>query len=190
MADNAWPDPWPPADFDERSEIAFLREAKDDLFAEFARHRVDEETTTFGADSTIGFWARRMALEAAVHRYDAELAHSDPTPIADDLAVDGVDEVLRVMLGGPWWSERVDSQHPVDAVVAVQTGGRTWFCDVRKRSATIADRSAVAPAATVSGEPQQVFLWLWGRTPDSSVDRTGDAAAIAELRARLVECLG
>jgi uncharacterized protein (TIGR03083 family) len=190
MADNAWPDPWPPKDFDERPEIAFLREAKDDLFAEFARHRADEETTTFGADSTIGFWARRMALEAAVHRYDAELAHSDPTPIADDLAVDGVDEVLRVMLGGPWWSERVDSQHPVDAVVAVQTGGRIWFCDVRKRSATIADRSAVPPAATVSGEPQHVFLWLWGREPDSSVDRTGDARTVAEFRARLVECLG
>jgi hypothetical protein len=72
MADNAWPDPWPPPDFDGRPELDFLRGAKDDLFAEFARHDIEEPTTTFGADSTIGFWARRMALEAAVHRYDAE----------------------------------------------------------------------------------------------------------------------
>ena len=65
-----------------------------------------------------------MALEAAVHRYDAELAHRDPTPVADDLAVDGIDEVLRVMLAGPWWAERVETEHPVDAVVAVESGGR------------------------------------------------------------------
>jgi uncharacterized protein (TIGR03083 family) len=190
MADNAWPDPWPPPDFDERPEIPFLRDAKDDLFAEFARHGIDEPTTTFGADSTIGFWARRMALEAAVHRYDAELAHHDPTPVADDLAVDGIDEVLRVMLAGPWWAERVATEHPVDAVVAVESAGHAWACDVRRTAVTISSEPAPSAVARVAGEPEQVFLWLWGRADDSSVELTGDAATMAELRARLVECLG
>ncbi|MDX6319538.1 MAG: hypothetical protein QOD35_2938 [Nocardioidaceae bacterium] len=190
MADNAWPDPWPPADFDDRDELTFLRQAKDDLFEEFSRHDIGEETTTFGSDSTVGFWARRMALEAAVHRYDAELAHSDPTPVAHDLAVDGVDEVLRVMLAGPWWSERVDTQHPVDAVVAVQAAEEAWSCDVRQRSVTVSDGADAAVAATVQGEPEHVFLWLWGRVPDSVVQTGGDASILAEFRARLAECLG
>jgi uncharacterized protein (TIGR03083 family) len=190
MADNAWPDPWPPADFDDKDELAFLREAKDDLFEEFSRHDIGEETTTFGSDSTIGFWARRMALEAAVHRYDAELAHSDPTPVADDLALDGVDEVLHVMLAGPWWSERVDTRHPVDAVVAVRAADRVWSCDLRQRSVTVSDRADGAAAATVQGEPEHVFLWLWGRKPDSVVQTSGDASILAEFRARLAECLG
>jgi uncharacterized protein (TIGR03083 family) len=190
MADNAWPDPWPPADFDDRDELTFLRQAKDDLFEEFSRHDIGEETTTFGSDSTIGFWARRMALEAAVHRYDAELAHSDPTPVADDLALDGVDEVLRVMLAGPWWSERVDTQHPVDAVVAVRAADRDWSCDLRQRSVTVSDAADAAAAATVQGEPEHVFLWLWGREPDSAVQTSGDASILAEFRARLAECLG
>jgi uncharacterized protein (TIGR03083 family) len=190
MADNAWPDPWPPADFDDRDELTFLRQAKDDLFEEFSRHDIGEETTTFGSDSTVGFWARRMALEAAVHRYDAELAHSDPTPVAHDLAVDGVDEVLRVMLAGPWWSERVDTQHPVDAVVAVQAAEEAWSCDVRQRSVTVSDGADAAVAATVQGEPEHVFLWLWGRVPDSVVRTGGDASILAEFRARLAECLG
>jgi uncharacterized protein (TIGR03083 family) len=190
MADNAWPDPWPPPDFDGRPELAFLREAKDDLFAEFARHAIDEPTTTFGADSTIGFWARRMALEAAVHRYDAELAHHDHTPVADDLALDGIDEVLRVMLAGPWWAERVDTGHPVDAVVTVAAAGRAWSCDVRRRSVSISSELDPAAAAVVSGQPQHVFLWLWGRVDDNAVELSGDASTLAELRARLVECLG
>jgi uncharacterized protein (TIGR03083 family) len=190
MADNAWPDPWPPAEFDDRSEIDFLRRAKDDLFAEFSRHDIDEQTTTFGSDSTIGFWARRMALEAAVHRYDAELAHAATTAIADDLAVDGVDEVLHVMLAGPWWSERVDTSHPVDAVVSVQTGGHAWSCELHERSASVADEADASAAATVSGAPEPVFRWLWGRADDSEIERAGEAAVAAEFRARLVECLG
>jgi uncharacterized protein (TIGR03083 family) len=190
MADNAWPDPWPPADFDDKDELGFLREAKDDLFEEFSRHDIGEQTTTFGSDTTIGFWARRMALEAAVHRYDAELAHSDPTPVADDLALDGVDEVLHVMLAGPWWSERVDTRHPVDAVVAVRAADRVWSCDLRQRSVTVSDGADGAAAATVQGEPEHVFLWLWGREPDSAVQTIGEASILAEFRARLAECLG
>jgi hypothetical protein len=44
--------------------------------------------------------------------------------------------------------------------------------------------------ATVQGEPGPVFLWLWGRAPDTAVDLTGDASIVAEFRARLAECLG
>jgi uncharacterized protein (TIGR03083 family) len=191
MADNAWPDPWPPADFDGRAEIAFLREARDDLFAEFSRHDIAEQTTTFSTDdSTIGFWARRMALEAAVHRYDAELAHGDPTPIADDLSLDGIDEVLRVMLGGTWWDGRVDTEHPVDAVISVDSGGAHWSCDVRRASVDISTDRGAPASAGVAGEPMQVFLWLWGRRGDESVELTGDAHAVAEFRLRIAECLG
>ena len=45
-----------------------------------------------GADLTAGWVCRRMALEAAVHRYDTELAVCSPTPIARELAIDGIDE--------------------------------------------------------------------------------------------------
>ena len=100
MADGAWPEAWPPATYDDLDPIEFLRLAKDELFEEFARHDPSEQTATFGADSTIMFWARRMALEIAVHRYDAELAHDDVTEVADDLALDGIDELLKVFLGG------------------------------------------------------------------------------------------
>ncbi len=43
------------------------------------------------------FWQRRQALEAAVHRYDAQLAAGDPAPVDGALAVDGIDELLTVL---------------------------------------------------------------------------------------------
>ncbi|MEV4286740.1 maleylpyruvate isomerase N-terminal domain-containing protein [Nonomuraea bangladeshensis] len=70
------------------------------LRAEFAAREPGEATLTwYDPDQTVGFWIRRMALETVVHRIDAELAAGTPvTPVPDDLAADGVDEILTVML--------------------------------------------------------------------------------------------
>lgn len=191
MADNAWPDPWPPAGVEDQEPLDRLAEAKAELFAEFAEHQITDETTTFSAeDRTIGFWARRMALEVAVHRYDAELAHDDVTAVPDDLAIDGVDEVLRAMLGGPWWAQRVSTHHPIGAKIAVECGGERWLCDVEAKRVTVSDDATSSAAATVTGDPGDVFLWLWGRVGDDRVTFAGDEHVVAEFRARLVECTG
>ncbi len=195
MADNAWPDPWPPPSPAEQAPLDRLADAKASLFAEFAEHQITDETTTFSADDrTIGFWARRMALEVAVHRYDAELAHDAVTPIPDDLALDGIDEVLRAMLAGPWWASRVTTEHPVDAAVAVESGDHRWLCAVEAKSVTVTDDATSPAAATVAGDPAAVFLWLWGRVGDDQVSIEGEGEGgrqvVAEFRARLVECTG
>ena len=55
--------------------------------------------TWYEPDQTVAFWIRRMAQETVIHRIDAELAAGLPvTPVPDDLAADGVDEVLKRML--------------------------------------------------------------------------------------------
>jgi hypothetical protein len=125
-----------------------------------------------------------------VHRYDVELAHDAVTPVPDDIALDGIDEVLRVMLAGPWWSERVVTRHPVDAEVAVASGGRRWVCSAQARSVTVTEDDAAPVAASVAGDPMAVFLWLWGRVGDDEVVSDGDQRLVAEFRARLVECTG
>jgi uncharacterized protein (TIGR03083 family) len=187
MADNAWPDPWPPAELRERPPLDFLREAKDDLFQEFARHELSEQTTTFGDDETIMFWVRRMALEVAVHRADTELAHDAVTPIPDDLARDGVDEILQVMLHGNWAEWGATTQHPVDAAVAVETGGVRWRCDATEAVVDVVAGSTGPADVTVSGAPADVFLWLWGRGADDTVTVSGQTTAAAEFRQRLAE---
>jgi uncharacterized protein (TIGR03083 family) len=189
MADAAWPDPWPPSDYDDVEPVDLLGQAKDELFQEFSRHDPSEPTATFGSDSTITFWIRRMALEIAVHRVDAESAHDAVTEVPDDLALDGIDEVLRVFLAGRFAGSDDRSEHPVDATVAIESGGLRWQCDVRADAVSIAEGPGVAEV-TVSGSPADVFLWMWGRRGEDRVVVQGDIARAREFRARLVESQG
>lgn len=190
MADNAWPDPWPAVDQVDVPPLVALSDAKAHLFEEFAEHRLDETTTTFSADDdTIAFWVRRMLLEIAVHCYDVELAHGDVTSIPDDVALDGIDEVLKVMLAGPWWAQSVATRHPVGASVAVTSGEQAWVCQVEAKQVSVSDGGGDV-AGTVSGDPMAVFLWLWGRVGHDQVTIAGDESVVAEFRARLAECTG
>ena len=59
-----------------------------------------EVWTWFDADHTAGFVSRRCAHELAVHRYDAQSTSRACTPIASELAEDGIDEVLDVLVTG------------------------------------------------------------------------------------------
>lgn len=197
MADGAFPSEWPPTSYADVPPLELLRTAKDELFEEFARHDVTEQTATFGADTTIGFWARRMALEIAVHRYDAEQATDDVTEIPADLALDGIDEILTVMLASGYGDADFAREHPVDGTVAIESGGLRWLATLDSSTAVAVtlspsstSPSAGRPAATVSGEPAAVFLWLWGRLPDDAVDRSGDPETLVGFRARLRETLG
>jgi hypothetical protein len=78
-----------------------------------------------------------MAHETAVHRFDAELAAGTPTPIEADLAADGVDEILGVMLEGDWSDEPVDDA--TGARVAVSTAGRTWTVVLERESVLVTE---------------------------------------------------
>jgi hypothetical protein len=129
-----------------------------------------------------------MAHETAIHRVDVELAHADVTPIEEDLALDGVDEVLRRFLAGDW-SDEPAPERPGD-IVEVRSGGTTWRV-VMEPKAIVANvyldwGPELPAAATVSGDPLPMYLWLWGRGPSDSLTVDGEAATVDHLRARLV----
>jgi len=141
-------------------------------------------------DQTVGFWYRRMAQETAVHRVDVESAHDCMTPVADDLAVDGVDEVLALMLTDDWsdlpaeeWGD-VSPQAGAGGVIAVRTGDSGWRVTLNPDRIDVV-REPGAASAQVTGEPSEVLLWLWGRRPDSAVRLSGDPALLTAFRDRL-----
>lgn len=188
MRTNAQPDPWPP-DFTGREPLELFDEARTSLIAELEKRDPSEPAWTFWAeDQTTGFWFRRMAHESAVHRVDAEQAHDVQTPVDPELAVDGVDEVLTLMLGGPWWDD--DTEVPVDATVRVTSDGRSWTCAVDRLSATVTQGAGEDEVdAEIFGEPDDLFLWLWGRRPDDQIQVVGDDATALAFHRRLAEVL-
>jgi len=155
-----------------------------------SRDAADPSHTWYPPDQTVGFWHRRMAQETVVHRYDAELALGDPTPIDEELAVDGIDEVLVVFLGGPWYVDE-PVEDATGRSVLVSSGGRTWHVTLGRDAVPVStDDTAGATELVVTGPPGDTLLWLWGgRVGDDVVTIDGPTDLAAELRSRLDYCV-
>jgi uncharacterized protein (TIGR03083 family) len=206
------PEVWPPAGFGDADPLELLDRCYAELRTEFdAREPADAASTWYAPDQTVGFWIRRMAQETVIHRIDAELgAGALVAPIPDDLAVDGIDELLKIFVG---WAF---SQWPEDFTAALQDSpGRgyliradssadlpsaSWLVRTAPEQLAVeggpgekADR-AVALDVTVSGSPAAVLRWAWNRelaataaAPASAVEIDGNPAALEELRRCVVE---
>ncbi|MGN9810678.1 maleylpyruvate isomerase family mycothiol-dependent enzyme [Micromonospora sp. BQ11] len=133
-----------------------------------------------------GFWARRMAHETAVHRWDAQLAIAAGEPIEAKLAADGVSEVLDTWLPagrrlhpGPW--------HGVVHLTATDAG-QDWFLRLRGEgvalldTATIFDHDDHHARVQVAGTASDLLLALWGRVSFDTLGVTGERALLNGLR--------
>lgn len=133
-----------------------------------------------------GFWRRRMAHETVVHRVDVQgAAGATITPIAADIAIDGVDEVLTLWLGRRLRMLGVAGTR--QAAVRVSTGQHRWTTRAGPEgTSAVRDADPGEPVdAEISGDPQQLYLWLWGRRPWQAVRHEGDEDAAAQLWALL-----
>jgi uncharacterized protein (TIGR03083 family) len=131
------------------------------------------------SDNTVDFWFRRMAHETVIHRIDAELACDSVTTIPEDLALDGVDEVLDFLplLGS--WESAPNQAFGIVSICALGSKQAThWDIEFTADYATVTNAESVNPLArlTISGTPEAMDLYLWGRinSSDSRVTITGD----------------
>ncbi len=74
---------------------AWLRTGADELDAQLTAHDADAPVWTWGDGHTARWWARRLAHETAVHRYDAAHALGRPFTMEATAAVDAIDELLE-----------------------------------------------------------------------------------------------
>ncbi|MGE5226546.1 MAG: maleylpyruvate isomerase family mycothiol-dependent enzyme [Planctomycetaceae bacterium] len=177
------PDPWPPAWPADRDPIVWFGDAHRRLLAMFDTHdATDPSATWWPTDQTVGFWARRMAHETAIHRVDAELAAEAETPVDPALALDGIDEVLTIMLAGDWSEAPIEA--PAGQRVAVEAGGRRWVVTFEPTAILVVEEQGSADAA-VRGDPSDLVCWLWGRAADDRVAPSGPQETIRLLRSRL-----
>lgn len=170
---RAQPGEWelPGDDADAEADLRWCHAMLHALAALLAGRQPDEPAWSWGPEQTVGFWQRRMAHETAMHRIDAEAAAGQLTPIADDLALDGIDELFYVFV-------------PADAFEAAPV--------IEERDGSVRVRlRAVGEEVTLTGSASDVLLWLWGRPagrgPRVGVDVEGSPAAVADLERILRE---
>jgi uncharacterized protein (TIGR03083 family) len=184
---NAAPDPWPAPGLDQGSRLDLLHRAYRELSDEFAaRDPGSPAYTWFDGDHTVGFWMRRMAHETAIHRIDAELAAGVPSqPVPDDLALDGIDEVLDRFLVWPStkWTEEFEQVLEPKQVgsVAISTGAKRWLVSWSPSGLVTAGAGDGAADAEIGGSPEAVLRWLWRRS-DESLSVTGEETKVEQLR--------
>ena len=174
------PRPWPP-DW----QIADVREFFDEQL-----HRVIEALRTrdpatkvwtwFEPDQTIRFWVRRMMQETVIHRADVESAYGDIARAPDEVALDGIDELLMCMLA---YDDEGYAEAPGQGErVAVESGDARWVVTLGAERATV-ERGRGSADATISGRPGDVLLALWNRLPYDAVTTSGEATALEAMRA-------
>jgi uncharacterized protein (TIGR03083 family) len=135
-----------------------------------------------GEDLTVGWVARRMALETAVHRYDGELAAESPTPIDTHLSADGIDEFLMVHLRTDLPAEPTATLGGT-LCLACSDIEQAWTVEVGGGHLRV--RNDRGPAsACLRGTASDLFLFVWNRVSLDALELTGDrsvAAAWASL---------
>ena len=197
MATGRVPEPWPP-DVAGEPLLPLLARAYAELIAEFAQHAPSDPTPTwYDPDQTVAFWIRRMAQETVIHRIDAEQGAGWPvTPARDDLAVDGVDEVLKRFLAYDsvkWPDEfsQMEGGHLAgegsqDAII-VTAGPASWTVRPSPREVLVEDGASDYARVAIEAAPDPMLRWVWGRAGDDAVRVTGDPEWARYLRRMLAE---
>jgi uncharacterized protein (TIGR03083 family) len=109
LDDRSWlelTDEWtgwlPPGQAPQRSPVPadlldWFQAGAADLQERFRAADPAQQVWTWSADHSVGFWQRMQAIEAAVHRWDAENALEAAQPLDAELAADAIGQTIEVM---------------------------------------------------------------------------------------------
>ena len=133
-----------------------------------------------GVDLTARWVIRRMAHEAAVHRWDVEDATGTPQPIEATLAADGIDERIDVFATAP--GDIAVSGAPVVGLVSTDVDSR-W--KILVTSEGVCRTASGAPLLRVEGPASALELLLWDRLglEADGLESTGDKKLFDAWRA-------
>jgi uncharacterized protein (TIGR03083 family) len=136
----------------------------------------DRACWTFGrSPERVWFWIRRQALEAAVHRWDAEFAMGAAPTLAPDLACLGISEVVEDL-----FPRQVD----LGRTPGLSGGLQLRAVDLDQRWLLPATDTE-ASDAVLEAEAPVLLLFLWRRTDlhDPRIRFSGPPAMHDELQA-------
>ena len=130
-------------------------------------------------DHTTAFWARRMANETAVHRYDAQLAAGTTAPIEAPLAVDGIDEFFELL---PFWRGAENVRGDGETLHFHCTDGDgEWLARLDPEGFSVTREHAKGDVAA-RGTASDLVLFLYGRVRADDLEVFGDASLLARWR--------
>jgi len=135
------------------------------------------ETWTFSTtgDRRLVWWSRRLAVEVAIHRYDAEHAASTvggpaPTPLNGEVAAAGIEEFIVELLPGLLASEKAQG---LDGTVHLHATDGPLERRVNLNGPSAARPERAKADTVILGSRSSLLLWLTNRAPDGFVEVIG-----------------
>ncbi len=135
---------------------------------------------SWGVDQRARFWARRMAHETTIHRWDAQSATGEQDPIPAELAVDGIDERLEnltpSMNFNPAGADALCGHGETVHFHTTDAEGE-WFLRFEPEGLSVSREHAKGDVA-VRGLATDLLLYLLGRRALTGLDVFGDASIL------------
>ena len=152
---------------------AWAEERTAELVNTLTKADPDGTAWTFGLPRTARFWFRRQAHEVAVHRWDAQSALGTPDPLPGELAADGIDEYLDIMLprmikrSGELWGGETVHLHRTD-------GQGEWLVTLGPGETCRVERTHGKGALAIRASASDLLLWTLNRRGIDSLETFGD----------------
>lgn len=161
--------------------IGWFEAATKELLAAFETIDPEETVWHWSGDNRAIAHLRNQAMEATVHRWDAQIAHPAITPIDPLIALDGIDQHFQVQIpAARRWGTA--AQGNGETYHFHRTGGPgEWMVRFDGDEVTVRPEHAKGDVAA-RGTVEDLFLWLWGRIPSDRLDVHGDAALLDRYR--------
>lgn len=159
-----------PADAD---LTTWYRQTKENLVRVLESAPSDHQCFSFlPAPTPVTMWSRRQASEIAIHRFDAEHARGIPTHFEPAFAADMLDELLSGFAPRPSSSNvEVDSDRVLH--VHARDVDEHWYLTLGP-SGIETSREGGEADLTVTATASALYLLMWNRTDESTVELTGD----------------
>jgi uncharacterized protein (TIGR03083 family) len=162
-------------------DLEWFEEGAAELAAALSEGEPDEHAWTFAPNARpeIRFWLRRQAVEAAVHRWDAETAVGRaPAPIETELALTGVDEALDIFLTG----RQADLGGTVHLHATDSPHGE-WLVRIDPEDGLAVGHGHEKGDVALRATAGDLLLWAWGRpVPDERYEVFGDETVLDRWR--------
>jgi uncharacterized protein (TIGR03083 family) len=157
----------------------------------------ESRTWTFSSrgDLRVSWWRRRLAVELAIHRWDAQHAADldrgrPPWPLDGDIAAAGIEEFLIEFLPGLLATDTSDTDDTVNGLTGTlhlhSTDGESeWWINLDARGDAVAGAGHVKADTAIRGTRSDLLLWLTNRDPSDRLEILGRpdlAAAWTQLR--------
>jgi uncharacterized protein (TIGR03083 family) len=135
---------------------------------------------TWAGPRDIAWIIRRMAHETAVHAWDAANAIGLPVSLDAELASDGIDEFVHIMI--PHAAKNTVALHGSVHIHCTDVAGE-WLIVPQPDGELLVTREHAKGDCAIRGSASDINVALWRRLPQNSLEVIGDADVAAQFLA-------